>query len=397
MSNDFILKNVSNLEEYLIFTRRYLHENPEVSHKEYQTSTFLKQEIKKLEFEIIETPGTGFIAILDTGKEGKTVALRTDIDALPIQENVMNLRKKKVSVSKNDGAMHACAHDGHMAIILAAAKILNEMKDLLAGKIIFMFEESEEAGGGAEQLIEILKNYKIDAIYGNHLVSFIEAGKISVDAGPVMAGAILVDFKVIGKGGHGSRPDLSISPIFGSANVLTALASAWSNQIDVTKTVTLGLGSINGGTVFNVIPDEVKITGSLRFYDSEEGKKAINIMKTTSKHAAMSQNCSVEFTEGANQIAVHPVINDIKLSKIARDGINEILPGVLTQGVKWFASESFSKYNCLAPIVFAFVGIKNLEEGMGAEHHNEFFDMDEKALYYGTAAQVKFVYDYLRG
>ena len=255
MSNDFILKNVSNLEEYLISTRRYLHENPEVSHKEYQTSTFLKQEIKKLEFEIIETPGTGFIAILDTGKEGKTVALRTDIDALPIQENVMNLRKKKVSVSKNDGAMHACAHDGHMAIILAAAKILNEMKDLLAGKIIFMFEESEEAGGGAEQLIEILKNYKIDAIYGNHLVSFIEAGKISVDAGPVMAGAILVDFKVIGKGGHGSRPDLSISPIFGSANVLTALASAWSNQIDVTKTVTLGLGSINGGTVFNVIPD----------------------------------------------------------------------------------------------------------------------------------------------
>ena len=369
MSNDFILKNVSNLEEYLISTRRYLHENPEVSHKEYQTSTFLKQEIKKLEFEIIETPGTGFIAILDTGKEGKTVALRTDIDALPIQENVMNLRKKKVSVSKNDGAMHACAHDGHMAIILAAAKILNEMKDLLAGKIIFMFEESEEAGGGAEQLIEILKNYKIDAIYGNHLVSFIEAGKISVDAGPVMAGAILVDFKVIGKGGHGSRPDLSISPIFGSANVLTALASAWSNQI----------------------------TGSLRFYDSEEGEKAINIMKTTSKHAAMSQNCSVEFTEGANQIAVHPVINDIKLSKIARDGINEILPGVLTQGVKWFASESFSKYNCLAPIVFAFVGIKNLEEGMGAEHHNEFFDMDEKALYYGTAAQVKFVYDYLRG
>ncbi len=397
MSNDFILKNVSNLEEYLISTRRYLHENPEVSHKEYQTSTFLKQEIKKLEFEIIETPGTGFIAILDTGKEGKTVALRTDIDALPIQENVMNLRKKKVSVSKNDGAMHACAHDGHMAIILAAAKILNEMKDLLAGKIIFMFEESEEAGGGAEQLIEILKNYKIDAIYGNHLVSFIEAGKISVDAGPVMAGAILVDFKVIGKGGHGSRPDLSISPIFGSANVLTALASAWSNQIDVTKTVTLGLGSINGGTVFNVIPDEVKITGSLRFYDSEEGEKAINIMKTTSKHAAMSQNCSVEFTEGANQIAVHPVINDIKLSKIARDGINEILPGALTQGVKWFASESFSKYNCLAPIVFAFVGIKNLEEGMGAEHHNEFFDMDEKALYYGTAAQVKFVYDYLRG
>ena len=397
MSNDFILKNVSNLEEYLISTRRYLHENPEVSHKEYQTSTFLKQEIKKLEFEIIETPGTGFIAILDTGKEGKTVALRTDIDALPIQENVMNLRKKKVSVSKNDGAMHACAHDGHMAIILAAAKILNEMKDLLAGKIIFMFEESEEAGGGAEQLIEILKNYKIDAIYGNHLVSFIEAGKISVDAGPVMAGAILVDFKVIGKVGHGSRPDLSISPIFGSANVLTALASAWSNQIDVTKTVTLGLGSINGGTVFNVIPDEVKITGSLRFYDSEEGEKAINIMKTTSKHAAMSQNCSVEFTEGANQIAVHPVINDIKLSKIARDGINEILPGALTQGVKWFASESFSKYNCLAPIVFAFVGIKNLEEGMGAEHHNEFFDMDEKALYYGTAAQVKFVYDYLRG
>lgn len=91
------------------------------------------------------------------------------------------------------------------------------------------------------------------------------------------------------------------------------------------------------------------------------------------------------------------MINDIKLSKIARDGINEILPGVLTQGVKWFASESFSKYNCLAPIVFAFVGIKNLEEGMGAEHHNEFFDMDEKALYYGTAAQVKFVYDYLRG
>lgn len=393
MDNEKLIKTVNSYENYIIETRRYLHENPELSGKEIKTSEFLKEEVRKLGLPITEVEGTGFYAILDTGREGKTLGLRTDIDALPIQESDRNSNKERIVKSKNNGVFHACGHDGHMTIALTAMKILVENKDDFDGKIVFIFEEGEETNVGIKPMIEALKDLNIDAFYGNHLASFLETGKIGVDAGPIMAGFGMVDFSIKGQGGHGSRPDLSVSPIFAASQVINALASAWVNRLDVGKTVTLGLGSINGGAIANVIPDKVNIKGTLRFFDEDEGKKALELIKKVGTHTAMAHDC--EFIVNQIEMANEPVNNDEDLANEARKSIGDIMPEALTEKITWYASETFSSYSKLAPSMFTLVGSRNEAKGTCAEHHNEHFDIDEDSLAVGIKAMVKFSLDYL--
>ena len=393
IENQQIIKNVDKLNGYLRNTSRYLHENPELSSKEFETSKFLKEQVKKLGLDIKEVPATGFYAILDTGNRGKTLGLRTDIDALPILENENNLNGKRVCRSKNDGVFHACGHDGHMTILLASMKILVENKEKLNGKIIFIFEEGEEIGSGISPMIEALKDEGIDAIYGNHLASFLETGKIGLDAGPVMAGFGIVDFTVKGKGGHGSRPDLSVSPIFAASNIINSLASAWINRLDVTKTVTLGLGSINGGTIANVIPNEVRVTGTIRFFDRKEGEKAVDLIRKIGKLTAQAHEC--EFIANDIRVEYNPVINDEDLSELSKRASEDIMPNSIKEDVIWFGSESFSDYNKISKTIFALVGTKNDKLGSGAEHHNEYFDIDEESIAIAIKAMVKFASVYL--
>lgn len=393
--NEYVKNKAKELDPETIRVRTYLYERPELSSKEYETSKFLKEEITKLGLVIEEVPGsTGFTALLDTGREGKILGIRADIDALPVTENPLNMAGTRKYFSKNENVMHACGHDGHMSIVLSTIKILGGMKDSLNGKIYFIFEEGEEIGSGIDAMIEHLEGRGIEAIYGNHLASFIDSGKLSADVGPRMAGAILVDFAVHGKSGHGSRPDLSINPLFAAANILVGLTNAWANQIDVTKTVTLGLTQIHGGTAPNIIPDKIDIGGSLRFYDMEEGRKALELMQKVIDLTAQAHNCTVEFKD-AFKIAADPVINDEKLAKLAQAGFEEILPGSVIHDIKWFASESFNKYSKISPIVFVFVGVRNEEYGSGAEHHNDKFDIDENALVNGVMATAKFAVDFL--
>ncbi|ARK22014.1 amidohydrolase [Sporosarcina sp. P26b] len=393
--NEYVKNKARELEPETIKVRTYLYERPELSSKEYETSKFLKEEITKLGLVIEDVPGsTGFTALLDTGREGKTLGIRADIDALPVTENPMNMAGPRKYFSKNENVMHACGHDGHMSIVLSTIKILESMKDSLSGKIYFIFEEGEEIGSGIDAMIKHLEGRGIEAIYGNHLASFMDSGTLCVDEGPRMAGAILVDFAVHGKSGHGSRPDLSINPLFAAANILVGLTNAWANQIDVTKTVTLGLTQIHGGTALNIIPEKIDIGGSLRFYDMDEGRKALELMKKVIDLTAQAHNCRVEFKE-IFKIASDPVMNDKQLAELAQNGFEEILPGSVVHDIKWFASESFNKYSKISPIVFVFVGVRDEEYGSGAEHHNDQFDIDENALVNGVMATTKFAVDFL--
>lgn len=385
---------VKEVNQYIKDTRGYLHENPELSSKEFNTSKFLQEEAKKCNLPIQLVRGTGFLAILDTGKPGKTLVLRADIDALPIKENELNLVQHKKWVSKNEGVCHACGHDGHMAMLLGEMKILCSMKDELTGKIIFAFEEGEEAGLGIAAMKEALAPFHVDAVYGAHLVPFMKTGEMCIDAGPMMAGVAVVDFNVLGMGGHGSRPDLAINPIFAAAQVLSNIATAWCNQLDVSKTVTLGLTQIHGGVLNNIISDTCYIGGTLRFFDSEEGKKALEVIKKVADHTAQAHNCTVSFTE-AMKFVSDPVINDKALAEFAQQSISELLPQTLKHGVTWYASESFAQYSSIAPSVFAFVGTGNEALGSGAGNHNDRFDLDDNSLQYGAAAATKFAIDFL--
>ncbi|MDR3261583.1 MAG: amidohydrolase [Tannerella sp.] len=368
--------------------RGYLHENPEKSSQEYETSQFLQREISKLGLLVTPVSSTGFFSVLDTGRTGKTVALRADMDALPVSENPFNLKQKKKWISGKNGISHVCGHDAHMAILLGAIKILYEIKDELNGKIVFIFEDAEEIVGGVDRMIEKLADVHIDVFYGNHVYASMPTGDICLDSGAIMAGMAYVEFDVIGRGGHGSRPDLSINPVFAAAHILTGISIAWNNQLDVTKIVTLGITQIHGGETNNVIPNSVFIGGSLRFFDRSEAEKAINVLKKIAENIALAHNCTVSFRQA--NIVLEPVVNDDALSSIARETVREIFPEKLVAGKKWFAGESFSKYRAVAPTVFALIGTNNTALGSGAEHHNDKFDVDDDALQYALGAMVGF-------
>lgn len=387
---EIILEKVRATDSYLKETRGYLHEHPELSGKEFETSRFIQSEIAKLGLAVTKVPGTGFYAVLDTHRQGKTVGLRADMDALPIAENPQNLKQAKKRVSRNDGVSHACGHDGHIAILLGAAKILTGLQAHLNGKIVFIFEEGEETNCGIDAMIEALRPLKIDAIYGNHLKSSLNTGEIYIQEGAIMAGTGTIAFDVTGRGGHASRPDLSINPVFAAANVLTGISIAWNNQRDITKTLTLGISQIHGGEIYNVIPNSVFIGGTVRFFDMAEGEKGFAILRKVSEDIAQAHGCSVKFHDKMG-VAVGPAVNDTNLALLARDAVAELYPGKVVSGEQyiWYAAETFARYGELAPTLFTFVGIKNDNLGSGAEHHNDRFDMDEDALSYAVGAMVQ--------
>lgn len=398
--NDKILNLIKGYEAEARKVRHYLHQHPEVSMQEVETSKYLKEKARSLGLEIEEVPkrgmsaGNGFIATLDTGKLGKTVGLRTDIDALPVKENLFNLFQQRKVISQNEGVMHACGHDGHMTILLYAMQILSDLKNELTGKIIFIFEEGEEISAGIREMVNLLKSKEMDAIYGNHLVSFLDTGQIAVDPGPIMAAISRIDFKVIGRGGHGSRPDLSVNPLYAGVDILNSISVAWNNQINVEKTVTLGLTEFHVGTAYNVFADEARIGGSLRYFDEAEGQRATKLLYKVAENVAEAHNCHIEITDNAGELSI-PVVNDEKLTKIAQTGVDELFPDSRVEDINWYASESFSRYGEVAPYVFAFIGMKNTELGSGAEHHSELFDLDDDSLKYGIGAMVKFTIDFL--
>jgi len=397
MINEILKKKADELESYVIGLRREFHRHPEVASKEAWTSKRILEEVEKIGLPYEMVSSTGFIAALETGREGKNIALRSDIDALPVLENMNNLVAEKTVVSEIDGFSHACGHDAHMAMMLGAMKILVNVKDELKGTIYFCFEEGEETGTGINGMLSALSKKKVDAVWAIHVYSALESGKISVNDGPRMAGAAAIDVTVKGKGGHGSRPDLSISPIFAAVSILNNLSTAWVNQIDANETVTLGIANIHSGTdVANVIPETARFMGSMRFFNINEGRRALRIVKEISEATAKMHNCSITFAPVMNDIVVGPVINDDKCSELASNALNEILPeGTVVTCPKWYASESMSMYLSKYPGILAFLGIRNVEIGSGAEHHNEKFDIDESVLKLGVLSTAKFALAFL--
>ncbi|MEG1445748.1 MAG: amidohydrolase [Ruthenibacterium sp.] len=378
-------------KDYVIQCRRTIHRFAEPSGTEVKTSAFVQAELTaaSLPFEVVSK--TGVLAILDTGRPGPHIALRADIDALPMPEEPNNLAGARVCVSENPKTCHACGHDAHTAMLLGAVKAFVACKDSLVGVLYFCFEEGEENGGGLPGMLAALEKYQVDTCWTIHVYAGLDSGKICVDAGPRMAGAAGVEIKVIGKGGHGSRPDMAINPVFCAAEILSNVAAAWANQITPGKVVTLGIGSIQGGTTGNVIPDTAEILGSLRFFDMAEGAKGVEIFKSVATHTAAMNKCTVEFSPRF-EVLVGSVINDPAYAALAKTGLEEILPeNTVSPCEPWYASESFSEYSVKYPCVMAHLGINNPAYGSGAAHHNGFFDVDEDVMQIGLISTLKYV------
>ena len=393
MNREELLKRIYDVEEHVKSMRGWLHQHPELSDKEFETSKYLLAEVERIGLPVTMIDHVSFYVTLDTGRPGHVVGIRADMDALPMEESENNLIGSKKWVSLNKEASHTCGHDAHMAMLIGTMEVLNSIKDELSGKIYFLFEQGEEIGTGIKAMLDAIKDLGIEAIYATHLKSNIPTGLLCLEEGPKMAGAVVVEFEVKGKGGHGSRPDLSINPLFATAQVLTALGTAWSNRINVEETVTLGLTQIHGGSLNNIIPDSCYVGGSLRYYNRAEADHAVEVLKNTIIHTAKAHYCEADVSK--IRIGTTPVINDAKVSAIVEKTVESLIPGHLVKGVKWYASESFAQYSKIAPICFAFLGIANEALGSGAEHHNVCFDVDEDAFKYGVAGAVSFAVGYL--
>ena len=394
--NAEILKLADEYEQYIIDCRRKVHTFAEIATKEVKTHAFILEEAKKLGLPYEEVPTTSIIVKLETGRPGKTVALRADIDALPLVENPENLVGPRTCRSEDPATCHGCGHDAHSAMLLGAMKVLTEMKDQLSGTVLFCFEEGEEPNSGIIALLAALEKYNVDYCWGIHVYAELEENKISVDAGPRMAGASMVDVTFRGKSGHASRPDLAANPIFAGASYLNNLCVAFCNQITAGQTVTMAVPMIHGGEAANVIDETCRVRGTFRFFDMEEGKKARDISVNVAEHTAKMFKCEAEVAEGMRKFIGGPVVNDAGRSASASKVLNEILPeGTVVECEPWYAGESFRLFLEKYPGVFAFLGIKNEAEGYGAPHHNDHFDFNESILRTGAISTVRVAVEWL--
>ncbi|MPM28340.1 N-acetyldiaminopimelate deacetylase [bioreactor metagenome] len=391
-----VKKLITEQKDYIVEVRRHLHENPEVGLKEFETIKYIEGQLDAMGIAHKYVQNGGIIAEITCQKPGKTLLIRADMDALPMQETDDNLKGPRVCKSKKDGAMHACGHDGHVAMLLAAAKVIEANKSELKGKYILIFEQAEEIFGGIAALAkELDANYKYDGAWVIHLKASMKSGTISVDAGPRMSGPFTFDVTITGKGGHGSRPDLANNPLDTFCDISASLKEKVAVRANPFYPVTLCVGAITFGTVGNIIPDDLTFKGTLRILDWDKVGEywTRELMKTfedcCNKHGTTFKT-NMYFPRDM------AVVNNPVASRIAEGSIRKILGDAGVASCEpWMASECMALYNKRAPGLLVFVGIANEAVGSGADHHNVYFDIDEEALVGGAAVTLQYALDFM--
>lgn len=390
------LKLAEEQEKYVIDIRRNLHVHPELSGKEEKTVELVVNELKSMGISVELVPNGGVIGILEGENLGKSIILRADIDALPMQEDRMNLVKEKECVSEVENAAHTCGHDGHTAMLLGAAKILSENRDKINGKIIFAFERGEETGCGIAAMINRLYEIGADGIWGIHIQAGVPSGKISVTPGARMASWIDTYVKINGKGGHGSRPDSANNPLNCFVDIYNNLMSMRLNNLNPYDPLTMSIGHVEMGSKGNIIPEELIFEGSIRYLNHEEsGIPAVNeFIKIVSTVCAL-HGCTYEFLKPAVPSNT-TIYNNEDCSEIAAKSVETALGKNANYNAHpWMGSDDMAIYLKYFPGIYAFLGTLNEEKGTGAEHHNPHFDLDEDVLKLGVAITVQYAIDFL--
>lgn len=380
----------SEISDYVIQLRRHFHMYPESSLQEFETSKKIKEELDKIGVKYKTVGDTGVLAEIDGKSPGKTILLRADMDALEVEE-----KNTHEYVSKNVGRMHACGHDGHTAMLLGATKILNETKDLWDGKVVLCFQPAEEVAKGAKIMIEQGNALDgVDGAFGIHLWSDVPVGKVSVEEGPRMASADFFTMTVTGFSGHGSMPHQTIDPIVVGSSIVMNLQPIVSREMNPLEPVVITVGTFNGGTRFNIIPDKAVLTGTVRCFNKEIWKDIDKKIERVASNIASAYRAtiSLDYTK-----ATPPTINNPKASSLAKESVVKLLgeDGVYFME-KTPGGEDFAYFADKVPSVFAFVGIRNDDKKANFPHHHECFQMDEDALEIGTALYVQYAMDFLK-
>ena len=377
MLKENIKKLAKNYADEFIQVRRHLHAHPELSYQEFETSNFVQAKLKEWEinFEVMAT--TGVIGII-RGKtpEKKIIALRADMDALPITEkNDLDYR------SKNEGIMHACGHDVHTTCLLGAAKILNELKDEWEGTIKLIFQPGEEKNpGGASLLIKegVLENPKPDAIFALHVHPNLEVGRLSFRGGMVMASADEIYITISGKGGHAAAPHLTSDTILAASQLVVNLQQVVSRMNNPFNPSVLSITSFQGGNTTNVIPSEVKLMGTFRAMNEEWRFKAHDLIKNVCSQTAAISGAKIEIKI---DVGYPFVVNNAELTTTAKHCAIEFVGHQNVEETEMrMGAEDFAFYSHLIPACFFRLGVGNIKENISSGVHTPTFNIDEKAI-----------------
>lgn len=389
-----IREEVAILHDELIHLRRDFHMHPELGYEEYRTSEIVSNYLKECGLEVKNISRTGVVGLLKGKKAGRTVLLRADMDALAQQEfNEVSYK------SVHEGKMHACGHDGHLAMLLVAAKILSQYRDELQGNIKFAFQPNEETAGALDMInAGVLEDPKVDAAFALHLWTPIESGKIGLMAGPVMAANEEFELTVFGKGGHTATPQTAVDPIIAAATIVQTVQTIQTREVNVLDPTLIMFGKIQGGTGRNIIAEQVKLGGTMRFlYQNEDQEKA----KLKQRFERVIDGiCNALRTEyKLDYIPSNPaLINDSTMIKLVRTAAKETLgseSGIMSYSS--LAGEDFAEFTRRVPSAFYFIGTGNKEKKTEYPHHHSRFNIDEDTLAIGVEMHVRTAVTYLRG
>jgi len=386
-------REARELFPYTQSLRRDFHRHPELGFREFRTAEIITSELTKLGFEVrTGVAETGVIAILEGEKPGPVILIRADMDALPITEET-----NAEYASEIPGIMHACGHDGHSAILLTVAKLLHAHQDEIQGTIKLIFQPAEEGLGGAERMIidGVLTEPKPDLTLALHLWNDQPIGWIGISQGSSMAGAEIFKIKIRGKGGHGAAPHLANDPILASAYIITALQSITSRNIPPLKSAVVSVCTINGGEAFNVIPQEVKLAGTIRTFDPEVREKVLERFDVIVYGVAETMGCQADIE--INRLTP-AVINHPKLAARVQKVAQNLYPNSIIDDSNYITmgSEDMAFLMEQIPGCFFFVGSANSEKNLDASHHHPRFDFDEEAMPSAVSIMAATVMDLLK-
>ena len=399
---------VKEVEPQLIQWRRHFHENPELSNREFNTSKYIADYLKTLGITVhYPIAKTGVVAILKGGKPGPVIALRADIDALPVQERTQVPFASKVKaeyMGQTVDVMHACGHDAHISILMATAKLLKSMEKEVPGTVVFLFQPAEEGSpgteeGGAPLMIKegALDNPKVEAVFGLHIESELPVGNIYYKEGAFMASSDWFTIKVNGKGSHGSQPWGGVDPIASAAQIIEGLQHIVSRQMNLTKApVVITVGTIKAGVRSNIIPESAELTGTIRTLDSKMQTEVHERIKNTVKNIAASSGASADVTIDTKTLVTYNEPSLVKKtlpSLVKAAGANNVVETTWQTG-----AEDFSFYSEKAPSFFFYLGAlpvgKNPKDA--APHHTPNFYIDESGFTVGVKAFCNLVFDYAK-
>ena len=387
------LKEALDLFEFTRLHRRDLHRHPELGFQEIRTAGIIAGELQSLGLEV--TTGiakTGVIALLEGEQPGPVVMLRFDMDALPIHEET-----GAEYASETPGLMHACGHDGHVAIGLTVARLLYHCRHELAGIVKLVFQPAEEGLGGAESMVAegVLENPRPDLALGLHLWNDKPCGWLGISEGPVMAASEVFDLNITGKGGHGALPHLAIDPVLAAAQVITALQSVVSRNVPPLETAVVSVTSIHGGDTFNVIPKEVKLLGTIRSFSPAVRQTVLDRFEKLVTGVVEAMGCQVVIQYKS---ITPPVINHPQITAAVREVAEQALPAALIDtAFSTMGSEDMAFLMQEIPGCYFFVGSANHEKGLDAPHHHPRFDIDEAALPLAAGLMASAAAAFLKG